>query len=109
MLWDPKRDKPIETTEPWRLILLKAADLIEQRGHCKHIVTDQSGALCMGGAINLVDTGYPVYFHTRSEAGWKAAKQLHKFCGSNFVDYNNAPATTAADAVAKLRACANAR
>ena len=109
MLWNPKHDKPIETTEPWRLILLRAADLIEQRGHCKGWATDGSGALCMGGAINLVDTGNAIYLFSRSNAGQQAAQQLHEFCGYNFVKFNNAEATTAADAVAKLRACANAR
>lgn len=111
MFVDDKKlgEQQTETTEPWRLILLKAADLIEQCGHCKNAVVDSTGAMCMGGAINMADTGNPFTVGCRSEAGEEAAQQLHKFCRYNFVVYNNARLTTAADAVEKLRACAHSR
>lgn len=109
MLYDPKWEQKTETTEAWRLILLKAADLIERHGHCKGQLVDGIGAMCMSGAINLADTGTPYNYGRRSHAGQEAAQQLHKFCQYNFVRYNNAQQTTAADAVAKLRACATGR
>lgn len=111
MLYDPKWEQKTEIVEQWRVILHKAADLIEQRGHCKEALEDRHGALCMGGAVNVADTGRsgasgPI---KRSEPGIEAIKRLHAFCPPFFTMYNNAPNRTADEAVAKLRECAESR
>lgn len=52
MLFDPKW-KPAEIEiklEPWQKLLLRAADIIEEKGWCQHHM-HRSGRSCMVGAI----------------------------------------------------------
>lgn len=59
MLYDPKW-KPTEEEvqlEEWQKILLKAADIIENGGHCKIHLEDARGRHCALGAIALASVG----------------------------------------------------
>ena len=53
MLYDAKRwDRPeAKPLEEWQRLLLQAAALIEQYGHCKGHIEDESGAICLNGAL----------------------------------------------------------
>jgi hypothetical protein len=41
-------------TEPWRQVLLDAADLLDEVGWCQHRASDEYGRMCAGNAIQLV-------------------------------------------------------
>ena len=43
--------------EPWRPLLKKAADLIEERGLAKDIRETPWGSLCFFGALNMAEHG----------------------------------------------------
>jgi hypothetical protein len=43
--------------EPWRQILLAAADYIEKHGWCTHRARDERGRVCAIGGINSVSRG----------------------------------------------------
>lgn len=89
---------------------LKAADAIETRGLAKFALEDESGCLCVGGALNLACYGHAMPDGTKDSslvyavveamgfgAGW------HGWCA--MVNWNNDPMTTARDVIARLRDC----
>jgi hypothetical protein len=88
MLYDPKKWPmpeviPVEPkVEPWRQLLLGAADLIEKKGWCREDF-ENHGRYCAIGALNKV-AGYPAdpglrfYDPTYSDARRKAEKILEK-------------------------------
>lgn len=53
MLFDPKWDAEIKT-EPWRQLLLDAADLIDRIGWCQHTPRDDNGRVCAAEALRRV-------------------------------------------------------
>ena len=57
MLFDPKWEVEQKTAEPWRQALLEAADIIEQRGHCKGASEDEHGRVCIIGALLHIKSG----------------------------------------------------
>ena len=60
MLYDPKWNAETETNpdEPWRALLLRAAEVIEERGWTQGSYCDGDGGVCAMGAIS-VGAGYP--------------------------------------------------
>lgn len=42
------------TLEPWRQVLLDAADYIETYGWCQHDIRDEQGRVCIVGAMKAV-------------------------------------------------------
>jgi hypothetical protein len=50
--WDKKLDEITKPKEPWQEILLKAADILEQKGWCRQEFS-QNGKHCAVGAINV--------------------------------------------------------
>lgn len=59
MLYDPKWEIEMPVMEEWRLILLKAADLIRKHGLAKHTQFSNSGSMCIHGAISIAAKGVP--------------------------------------------------
>ncbi len=60
MLYDKRWDK-LEAAvelEPWRQLLLEAADVIEQRGWCRHTRMNSRGEVCAVGAILSARWGF---------------------------------------------------
>lgn len=58
MLYDPKWE--VETPadiklEPWQEILLKAADILKERGWTQDAFTKPGGSVCLLGALNRAD------------------------------------------------------
>jgi hypothetical protein len=99
MLYDKRWDAKVEVTG-WRGLLLKAADILEQRGHTKNRLEDEQGRVCMGGALYKAAQGIRY-----GDVG-EACRKLHESCGGDFVGFNNAPETTIKDVLAKMRDCA---
>lgn len=60
MLYDPKWETQTDETaprEPWRDLLMQAANVIRQRGLAKGTQEDELGRVCLHGAINVALTG----------------------------------------------------
>jgi len=55
LLWSNKKTEA--EIEPWRKVLLDAADLIEARGAARYTLEDADGSLCIMGAVNVAVTG----------------------------------------------------
>jgi hypothetical protein len=116
MLYDKKWDKiEVAPVEQWRLDLLKAADLIEQRGHARWMLEDCEGKLCIGGAINFVVTGQAdwlmsnngLLYYNMPDRVCIMRSRLHCACGGDLVNWNNHRDRTKAEVVAKLREVAS--
>ena len=85
--------------EPWRKLLLDAADGIEAKGHAKGMI-DDSGAMCVVGALSFA-----------ARERWRliieAIEPLRIFLGVPcVVDWQDAPERTAAEVIDTMRACA---
>lgn len=122
MLFDPKW-APIEvTTEPWRDLLLKAADIIEEKGWIKGSY-HHSGGACAVGAIALAANLDWVYLAEERSAGFQGPAteavthllaQVNKRPGlfnrkyDNVQRWNDDTGRTKEEVVAAMRKAANA-
>ena len=88
--------------EQWRNILLDAANLIEQHGHCKNSLQTESGNLCAVGALNMAETGNA----RKSGSDVVAWGMLKEAVGGDIVDWNNAPERTATEVTGLMRKAA---
>ena len=63
MLYDKRWDRKVETapTEPWRGLLLDAANLLRERGLAKGTQLSEKGEVCLHGAIRFTRWGVPSY------------------------------------------------
>jgi hypothetical protein len=115
MLVEPEA-RAVEAKEPWRVALLKAADLIEEWGHSTFYLRDDAGRMCLHGAINAAVTGNPFRPNDGRGHHCPVAAAAHEAIG-NFLgsprlndyrgaDWNNAPGRTKDEVVAALRAAA---
>ena len=99
MLFDPRWDKA--KAEPWRQVLLDAADLIDRIGWCQHTECDHNGRVCAAEALMRVAahdvTTYAV-----------AMTHLSCFVASpkTVPEWNDAEGRTAAEVTDGMRACA---
>jgi hypothetical protein len=48
MLHDPRHDLP-----EWKRILLRAHEIIEERGWCQHVLQAEDGRVCLEGAVRI--------------------------------------------------------
>ncbi len=102
MLYDKKWDKEIKVVDEVGKVMLKAADYIEEHGHCKHVLCDDKGAVCIRGALIRVGSFTQLT---------KAELRLKEFGipwneRVGVVDWNNAPERTGEEVIAALRAAA---
>lgn len=67
----------VETAEAAAKLLDRTADMIEERGHVKYRLEDDSGAVCLFGAMNVVQTGSATGFLSTDEVldPWNVAKE----------------------------------
>jgi len=108
MLFDPAREKrQQQQLEPWRLTLLNAALVIEEKGHCKHMLQNGIGNVCFLGAIGVAVNGNA--WVGISVKGAEAFDRMEAFLNQDPVDWNNHPETTAQDVIRAMRDCANQR
>ncbi len=109
MLYDPKWEKPAVELTDWQRLLLKAAEIIEQRGHAKDALCDDRGAVCLLGALNVAATGIPTTSDKRRSPALDAMGRHLGFTGMvamELVDWNNSPERTASDVTSAMRAAA---
>jgi hypothetical protein len=91
--------------EPWRKVLLDAADYIDVHGWCRGGYGDDGGPRCILGAIRSVVPAHSVF--TRGVA-LAAVNVFAARFGFAVSDWNDTPGRTAAEVCAALRACATA-
>lgn len=95
----PRVDGP--ETEPWRELLLKAADVIRESGWCQHSV-EYNGTVCLFGAMLIADGCNP--WDTLSPLSMVAANQLGGI--TTAVNFNDTPGRTADEVIAALEGAA---
>ena len=106
----PKVDHAPAQLEEWQKLLLKAADLIESYGLAKHTTCNNRGAMCLRGAL-LVAAGAERVRHgpdmgQASNDVLEADNKMRAAVRSNPAMWNNEPARTEKEVVAKMRAVA---
>jgi hypothetical protein len=105
MLFNPKWDAQLRA-EPWRQVLLDAADYIDRVGWCQHSLHDENGRVCAAEA--LMSVTYPAY----DLSSYAVAMS----CLSDFVtsgehsmavlEWNDTEGRTGADVTDAMRGCA---
>lgn len=126
MFVETKRDGESITPpqEPWRDLMLKAADLIDRYGLAKGHLVDEQGQMCVRGALLVAGGATPL--RGGGLLGCRTCDQYseadHHFCryvidqlGLFSYDpfnasalWNNHPDRTKAEVVTELRRCATA-
>lgn len=86
--------------EPARL-LLRAAELIEERGLCQGSFGSTPGPLCFQGAILYAKTGRE--YGPLSDKMSIAYQRMYDALGTDPTNWNDSPGRTQAEVVAKLR------
>lgn len=112
MYLDEKRTGEVHTIplEMWRVYLRNAANLIESRGHCKGVLEDYTGRLCLLGAISTAAFGRAT--NDKNDDMLIALVQVAKTIwgdkpGMNSViSWNNTAERTAEEVVTALRSAA---
>jgi hypothetical protein len=97
-------------------IALRAADLISERGHCKHTSQDDEGRLCFSGAVKtaLGENPYyafdPTWFNSADPCREEKISffieifsAAHRILGILPVDYNDDPQTSGEDVILLLK------
>ncbi len=114
MLFDPKwTASPVVLVEPWRQNLLRAAQIVRQRGLAKYTQEDRVGRVCVHGAISIALTGK---IHCEEDCAERIA--LYRYLRSKGVPegitlmddsahWNNQEERTAADVIEALEGAAN--
>jgi hypothetical protein len=94
MLYDPKwTTSEVEITlEPWRGVLLAAADLIEQKGWTQRAYKDENGYCIVGALLEINGRGW-------NQAIFEISGHLHQQTSS----WNDAPGRTKEEVVRTMR------
>lgn len=86
-------------------ILAKAADLIDERGHCKRVSEDLDGRLCVYGALRKATE----QFVDQDRVFGAAAERISEHLGGDLVAiWNDYPERTKEEVVSALRSAAEA-
>ena len=106
MLFNQKWDAKLRA-EPWRQVLLHAADLIDRIGWCQHTECDDKGRVCAAEALMRV--AYAT--HDMASTYSFAICRLSYFVTSGrqsgaAIAWNDAEGRTAAEVTGAMRACA---
>ncbi len=102
MFLDPKKDgeQTVKTIEPWRQLLLDAANYMQKHGHCAYAGSDEDGRVYIVGAIVWSYDGDGF-----DPLATLAIDKLTKFIGLNIPAWNQRH--TGPEVIAAMRACAN--
>lgn len=103
-------------------LLLDAANVIRRDGHCKYVLTDKHGRVCLLGAIYAAVTGQPYYPTIRFvvdepqklnslQTAWNAVARATGdayplWLGHDLAEWNNAPERTAEEVISVLETAA---
>jgi hypothetical protein len=110
-LEEKKENTTPVTLEPWRQLLLDAADVVRVHGHCKGAYQDDQYRVCVVGAIGVaagLGAGWTGNFQITSgtHRALEACDRLHKFLGAAHIEWNDAPERTADEVMVGLRGAA---
>ena len=105
MLFNTKWDARLKA-EPWRQVLLDAADYIDRIGWCQHALRDDKGGVCAAEALTSV--AYTVHdIATYAEATTRLSIFVTSGAHSMaVVEWNDDERRTAAEVTDAMRACA---
>jgi hypothetical protein len=101
----PKVDHTPAVLDDASKVLLRAAELLEQRGHCKGAAVSD-GAYCLSGAISIAALDNKRFGSWGLWHGHDAAMKRVRKALQDPIAWNDAPERTADEVVAKLRAVA---
>lgn len=93
-------EAPATALDETARILMKAADLLIEYGHCKNAISNSYGNMCVLGAILCAATGDP---DNVTIAGAQAHMRLNEALRMSAIYWNNRPERTKAEVIAKLR------
>ncbi len=114
MYYDKRWDRHVEITplqppEKWRLILRRAADVLDDARWIQGMPTDRAGGYCLLGAISLVAYGRMCSFGPKSNAR-RAVEAVSRYIGEppdfRIWVWNDEPGRTKQEVIATLRAAA---
>lgn len=87
-------------------LLLKAAAVLEKRGHCKNALVEgdpMSGPVCVYGALNAAANEGHAYFGVCGELVYRAAGRVGDAVGGPPDTWNNLPERTAEEVISTMR------
>lgn len=96
----PQGETQEQTIEPWRKVLLDAADHLQANGWWQCGASARGGAWCASNVLGKVGAS--------DESEWIARKKLGRYLGGGdyllaIFEWNDAPERTAAEVIATLR------
>jgi hypothetical protein len=87
------------------LVLMRAAEIIRERGWCQHNLKDSIGRMCMVGAITEAQSCLGISAAGRAQDAVRHELQINGFIS----DWNNAPERTADEVIQALESAALTR
>ncbi len=115
MLYNRKWEKKINVAPTWRTVLLRAADIVRERGLAKWHLEDDLGRVCVHGAILIATSGDPYGDSQPGSLEVEACQALcsylqqsgaEKIYGYGAAEWNNEPDRTADEVIAALEGAA---
>jgi hypothetical protein len=108
MFYDPSLKpavSPVIELEPWRQMLLTAAEMIARHGHCKQAVFHKDGSMCLYGAIHTARVRHwNVFLHKATDA---LCKVTHMTNECDLITWNDQPERTKEEVINALREAAS--
>ncbi len=103
MLWNPKKDKPVEVElDAVGLLMYRAADYLETHRWGQNYLLSDNGAVCLVGSLYKMESNDP-----RGEGScpltYLAKKRMVEYLGLGAVFWNDKPERTKAEVIAALR------
>jgi hypothetical protein len=106
MLYDPQHDNRLKT-QPWRQVLLDAADAIDKFGWVQGRRGDEVVGFCADGAIRYALFGKSHRSHPTGHLWNETIKAFASWCAVMYVhDYNDLWWMTKESITSALRSCA---
>ena len=91
---------------PLSAVYRKAADVLQERGWCRHYLKNDAGNMCIWGAVSFVVDGDP--FKATNETR-NMLTPLEQFTdGQGVIDWNNTMGRTQRQAISLLRKASKA-
>jgi hypothetical protein len=114
MFVEEKAKGEVKEVDETTMLLLRAAALIEERGHCKYVRENGKGSFCVLGAIDRAAGYFDDLYkdELKSSTWWSAVSRLVESIQGDprlnwrAADWNNASERTKEEVVGKLRAAA---
>jgi hypothetical protein len=96
---EKKQGEAYVAAEPWRQVLLDAADYIDKHGWCQHQEESKTGQVCAFMALKIVTDGDIMRRRLPQ-------RRFERFVGLHTTAFNDVFARTAEDVTTAMRDCA---